>query len=100
MTIIAEAMKEAAVRFALWVNKNRYSKYWGSDKPNDGKWYVQYTKPDRKYYTTEELYDMFLEHERSRLGAGGVVENFAHELPKEPLTEALNGFGLCVRAGF
>ena len=72
MAIIAEAMKEAAVRFALWMNEKMYSKYWGSDEPNCGKWYVQYTKPDRKYYTTEELYDMFLEHERSRLGAGGV----------------------------
>ncbi len=67
MTIIHEVMKEASVRFAEWMNQNRYSKYFGSDGPNCGKWYVQYTTPDRTYFTTEELYDIFVEQEKTRL---------------------------------
>jgi len=74
MTIVREAMKEAAVRFAEWLNENRYSKYWGSDEPNCGKWYVQYTPAGRKYYSTEELFEMFVEDENKRI-AGGVVKS-------------------------
>ena len=74
MTIVREAMKEAAVRFAEWLNENRYSKYWGSDEPNCGKWYVQYTPSGRKYYSTEELFEMFVEDENKRI-AGGVIKS-------------------------
>jgi hypothetical protein len=35
----------------------------------------------------KELLELLDEY---KLKCGGVVENFAHELPKEPLTEALN----------
>ena len=60
-------MKMVAVNFAEWMHKNRYVKYWGSDAPNCDKWYVSYTPPDRKYYTTDELYELFILDERERL---------------------------------
>lgn len=74
--IITSTMKMVAVNFAEWVNKNRYSKYWGSDEPNRNKWYVGYTTPDsRKYFTTEELYEMFLVDERERLKKEGKIKD-------------------------
>ena len=60
-------MKMVAVNFAEWMHKNGYLKYWGSDAPNSDKWYVSYTPPDRKYYTTDELYELFILDERERL---------------------------------
>ena len=65
--IIIETMKKVAIKFAEWVNKNRYVKYFGSDAPNCDKWYVSYSPPDRKYYTTDELYELFIEDERALL---------------------------------
>lgn len=56
---IYDATKHVSVKFCEWINKNRYQKYWGSDAPNCDKWYVPYTPPDRKYYTLDELYDLF-----------------------------------------
>jgi hypothetical protein len=49
-----------AIKFTEWVYENRYSKYWGSDEPNNHKWYKQNTMPDRTYYTTEELYQLWI----------------------------------------
>jgi len=64
---INDAVKMVAVNFAEWIHKNRYVKYWGNEGENCGKWYVSYTPPDRKYYTTDELYEMFIIDERERL---------------------------------
>jgi len=46
---------EFAGKFAEWSFLNNYSIYWGNEGENCGKWYKQYTKPDRKYFTTDEL---------------------------------------------
>ena len=64
---MVEVVKLVAVSFAEWINKNKYVKYWGSDAPNCDKWYVQYSKADRNFYTTEELYELFRIDERERL---------------------------------
>jgi hypothetical protein len=45
-------------KFINWIYPS-YSKYWGSDGPNCGKWYKNSTMPDRKYYTLKELYDVY-----------------------------------------
>lgn len=50
-----------AIEFVEWVTSNMYCKYWGSEGENCGKWYQQYTKPDRNYYTSKELYKLFKE---------------------------------------
>ena len=52
--------EEVAIGFLEWINENRYSKYWGSDEPNCGKWYIQYTPAGRKYYSSDELFEMYL----------------------------------------
>jgi len=68
MDTITGAVKMVAVNFAEWKYKNGYiSKYFGNEGDNCDKWYKQYTTPDRKYYTTDELYEMFLIDERERL---------------------------------
>lgn len=54
--------KVTAVSFLEWTNRERYVKYFGCDGPNCGKWYRQYTPPDREYHTAGELYDMFVSH--------------------------------------
>lgn len=46
--------------FIDWLYSARYSKYWGSDEPNNGKWYKSGTMPDRTYYTLKELFNMSL----------------------------------------
>jgi hypothetical protein len=56
---MSASRKITAVQFVEWMHKHRYAKYWGSDKPNCEKWYIMNTMPDRKYYTLEELYDIF-----------------------------------------
>jgi len=52
--------KVTAISFLEWADRERYSKYFGRDGPNCGKWYKQYTAPDREYHTAGELYDMFV----------------------------------------
>lgn len=52
--------KIIAVAFAEWIFKNRYQRYWGSDNPNNDKWYIQYTHANRNYFTTEQLFDIFI----------------------------------------
>jgi hypothetical protein len=49
------------MKFHRWAYENHYSKYWGSDKPNNQKWYKSYTPPSRKYYTDDELFELFKE---------------------------------------
>ena len=51
---------EFAKGFYEWARKERYEMYWGSDQPNSGKWYVSYTMPDRKYFTTDELITTYI----------------------------------------
>lgn len=48
-----------AVEFAEWMYENRYVKYFGNDSMNCDKWYKQYTLPNREYYTTKQLYEIF-----------------------------------------
>ena len=55
-----EAIQSSCVKFAEWIYKNRYQRYWGSDKPNNDKWYIQYTHANRNYFTTEQLFDIFI----------------------------------------
>lgn len=54
-----EFLPKKAMYFVDWVHENNYSRYWGNEQPNCGKWYKQYSKPDRVYYTTEELYNLY-----------------------------------------
>ena len=56
---VTDTLKKHAIEFAQWMNDKRYSLYWGSDAPNCGKWYIQYTTPTREYFTTSELYEKF-----------------------------------------
>jgi len=43
-------------RFVEWMYP-LYSKYWGSDKPNNGMWYIRNTIVSRRvYFTLDELY--------------------------------------------
>lgn len=58
--------KQKAVDFAEWMNENRYVKYWGSSGENCNKWYQSYTPPNRPYYTTEELYNLFINQPRAK----------------------------------
>jgi hypothetical protein len=58
---ISEDAKQIAMKFHRWAYENHYSKYWGSDKPNNQKWYKSYTPPSRKYYTDDELFELFKE---------------------------------------
>ncbi len=53
-----------AIEFAEWINKNRYSIYFGNEGENCGKWYVQYSQPNRIYYTTSDLFKLFLEEKQ------------------------------------
>lgn len=48
-----------AVKFAEWIHDQMYTKYFGSEGENVGKWYKSYTKPDRKYYTLSELFTIY-----------------------------------------
>ena len=52
---------DKSIEFAEWINNNHYSMYWGSQGENCAKWYKAYSKPDRVYYTTKELYEQFLQ---------------------------------------
>ena len=65
--MLMDTMKMAAVNFADWVHKKRYVKYWGNEGENCGKWYIGYTPPDRKYYTTDELFELFFIDEKERI---------------------------------
>ena len=56
-------LKEVCVGFGDWINKNRFSKYFGNEGENVDKWYIQYSKPGREYYTTDELFDLYLQSE-------------------------------------
>ncbi len=60
-------MKMAAINFSEWIYIKKYVKYFGNDGPNCGKWYEGYTPPNRKYYTTDELYELFMFDERVRI---------------------------------
>ena len=53
--------KEIMFSFIDWLYSAHYSKYWGSDEPNNGKWYKGYTNPDRQYFTLKELFTMAIE---------------------------------------
>ncbi|HRP33526.1 MAG TPA: hypothetical protein PKV73_16635 [Agriterribacter sp.] len=57
---IAYKAQQEAIGFHRWAHENHYSIYWGSDGPNCDKWYKGYTPPDRKYYTDEELYNLYI----------------------------------------
>lgn len=57
MSDIEEYVKHKATKFAEWIHENHYQRYWGSDSENSGKWYRQYTPPDREYLTTRQLYN-------------------------------------------
>jgi hypothetical protein len=49
----------------------KYSKYWGSDQPNNGKWYVCNTiLSQRKFYTLEELYNFWYSNVFSKTKKG------------------------------
>lgn len=58
---LSEFAQTEAKDFAEWIYVNGYQVYFGSDTPNNQKWYKQYTPPDRQYYTTSELYNQFKE---------------------------------------
>lgn len=53
--------KEIMFSFIDWLYSAHYSKYWGNDEPNNGKWYKGYTNPDRQYFTLKELFTMAIE---------------------------------------
>lgn len=58
---IAEQLsRERATAFHRWAYENHYSKYWGSDQPNNNKWYKGFTPPDRTYLTDDELYNQYI----------------------------------------
>ena len=54
-----EYARQEAIAFHRWSYENNYAKYWGSDQPNNNKWYKSYTMPNRTYYTDKELYQLF-----------------------------------------
>lgn len=58
--------KEDACAFAEWIYKSGFVKYWGSDVPNCNKWYRQYSMPDRRYFTTNELFELYLKETESK----------------------------------
>lgn len=51
---------EFAKGFYEWARKERYEIYFGNNGPNCGKWYISYTKPDRQYFTTDELITTYI----------------------------------------
>jgi len=52
------SQKDICFAFIDWLWSAKYSKYWGSDEPNNGKWYKLYSHPDRRYYTLKELFEL------------------------------------------
>jgi hypothetical protein len=79
---MSASRKITAVQFVEWMHKHRYAKYWGSDKPNCEKWYVVNTMPDRKYYTLEELYDIFEREQKETEQQSNC--NLPHVMPSLP----------------
>ncbi len=55
----AEITEQVAIDFAEWVRDKLYVRYFGSDGPNCNKWHQSYTMPDRNYYTTKELFELY-----------------------------------------
>lgn len=57
-----EHARQISIGFAKWKGEEGYTKIYHYNDDNDGKWYDEnYMGINRHYYTTEQLYNEYLE---------------------------------------